>query len=561
MPLLDTYTGIWDLATASHLLRRAGFGGSRAERDAVAAITLSNAVEELVNFQSTDPYLDGPTQGTGVFYGAPFVDLPTAEPTDPQDEFYWATLDLYHTRNFEWASDMRNHWLYRMRYSSQPFQEQLALFLHDHAPSGLSKVRDTIPFRVTLGNDGDPDDLLPQGEVQECTSGTLPYDPSRRHTMAMQALLDQTNLYRTEGINSFEDFLLSIIRDPAMLVYLDNFLNVKGRPQENLAREMMELFSLGVGNYSELDIFEIAKSITGEGFPDFTCENDYDASSGFVSGNHEPGNKTVFGQTVSEDMTGLETVEVVNLIVNKNHGLNPPYDHLPVVAVHMSWKILTWFVHSEIQLSPPDPIVLELADYMVGNDNGVYPQRRYPYDFKATFGKLFRSEFFYDFANRNNLYKTPADFVVGAMKSTEAAEQNYTIQAACVGMGMTLYEPPNVAGWLHDKNWLSSTALIARYNFADELGQHLQLDWSLFAGNPAWIDALPVAYNDHAGMIPLIGDLLFHEPLTTEETTTLTTFLDDLPISDISGWNEGQKRRKIGSLVHVMMTMPAYQLK
>jgi hypothetical protein len=77
----------------------------------------------------------------------------------------------------------------------------------------------------------------------------------------------------------------------------------------------------------------------------------------------------------------------------------------------------------------------------------------------------------------------------------------------------------------------------------------------------AWLDALAVTYDDHEGMITLIGDLLFHDTLTTEEITTLTSFLNDLPVSDISGDTAAQKQRKIGSLVHVMMTMPAYQLK
>jgi hypothetical protein len=319
MPLLDAYTGSWDVAEASHLLRRAGFGGSRAEREALAAITISDAVEYLVDFQSTDPYLDGPTQGAGPFFGAPFVDLPTIEPLreDYENDVFYALRDLFQVNRPSNSYDLRRHRLYRMRYSTQPFQEQLALFLHDHAPSGVEKIQNTIPFEVTLGNDGDPGGLLPKGWVQVCASGTLPYEPARRRFMAIQMLLDQSDLYRTEGINSFENLLLSIVRDPAMLVYLDNFLNVKGKPQENLAREVMELFSLGVGNYSELDVFEVARCITGEGFPFLSCSNDYDATSGFVPSNHETGNKTVFGQTVTEDMTGQETADVVNLIVTR----------------------------------------------------------------------------------------------------------------------------------------------------------------------------------------------------------------------------------------------------
>ena len=561
MALLDLYTGSWTNAEASHLLRRAGFGGSASDRQGLAAMTLSDAVASLVDIQSTDPFLDGPTQGNGPVFGAPFVDMPTTPPLEGDPDFF-ALNDLFDINNIRYPDHLRAHWLYRMQYSSQPFQEQLALFLHDHAPSGAEKIATTIPFEVTFGNDGDPGGLLPPGVFQPCTSGTLPYDFARQYTMAAQLLLDQCNLYRAEGCNSFETLLLSIVRDSGMLVYLDNYLNVKGKPQENLAREMMELFSLGVGNYSELDIFEVAKCITGESFPNFFCSTDYDTTSGFIAGNHETGNKTVFGQTIFENMIGQETADVVNLIVNKNQGLAFPYDHLPVTAVHMSWKILTWFVDHDVQLSPPDPIVLELADYMIGDDAGTYPARRYPYDFKATFGKLFRSTYFYDANNRFNMYKTPADYVVGALKALEANEFSIVMQDACVKMGMAMYEPPNVAGWLHGKNWLSSTALIARYNFADRLGWVLGIDsLTPYTNNTIWLDALPVTYDDDAGMISLIGDLLFHEPLTSEEINTLTAFLLGVPTGDITGWFIGIKRRKIGSLVNVMMTMPAYQLK
>jgi hypothetical protein len=560
MALLDQYTGSWTNAEASHLLRRAGFGGSPSDRQALASMTMANAVASLVDFQSTDPYLDGPSQSNGAEHGAPFIDLPTTPP-DEQDSNFASLRDLYEINTHVYGPRLRGYWLYRMRYSTQPFQEQMALLLHDHAPCGGEKIGNTIPAVVKLGNDGNP----PPGVNQPCTSGTLPYDPLRQHTMAVEILANENDLYRTQGTNSFEDLLLSIVTGPAMLIYLDNFLNVKGKPQENLGREMMELFSLGVGNYSELDVFEVTRCITGNSFPDFSCATDYDTTSGFIAANHETGDKTVFGQTVAEDMTGQETIDVVNLIVNKNQGLDFPYDHLPVVAVHMSWKILTWFVDQDIQLSPPDPIVLELADYMIDDDAGTFPDRRYPYDFKATLGKLFRSVHFYDVANRLNMYKTPCDYVVGALKSLEAAEFTSfdgmgkgALEEVCRNMGMNLFEPPDVSGWLHGKSWLSSTALIARYNFANQIGQVVLQS---YPKSVAWLDALAVTYDDHEGMITLIGDLLFHDTLTTEEITTLTSFLNDLPVSDISGDTAAQKQRKIGSLVHVMMTMPAYQLK
>lgn len=564
MPLLDQYAGTWGDAEVSHLLGRTAFGASKSDRTAYGAMTLADAVAALVDFPAADSYLDGATAGGGAVHGAPFIDLPTVAPAENDPNFV-ALRDLYEVNTHQFENRLRGHWLYRMRYSAEPFREQIALFLHDHAPSGIEKIQDTIPNSVNLGNDGDPGGLLPMGETQPCTSGTLPYDPYRQHGMAVASLYDQCNLYRTEGVNNFESLLLALARSSAMLIYLDNYLNIKGKPQENFAREVLELFSLGVGNYSELDIFQIAKCVTGESFLNFSCPNDYDTTSGFIAGYHEPGNKTVFGQTVTEDMTGQETVNVVNLIVNKNMGLDPPYSHLPATAVHIAWKMVTWFVDYDASLNPPDPLVLELADYLIGDDASAYPSRRYPYDVKAALGKLFRSQVFYDSANRLNMYKNPADFTIGALKALDA---NELMSLSGVGegamekmvrdMGMRLYEPPDVSGWLHGKSWLSSSALIARYNFANQVDT-----WMLqyYSSGQAWLDALPPAYDDHAGMISHITDLLLPQGVTAAETTELTNFLNGLPVGDISGNQTLQKRRKIASLVHVILTMPAYQLK
>lgn len=564
MALLDAYAGAWTEAEASHLLRRAGFGGSKANRQALAGMTMANAVASLVNIAATDPYLDGPNIGGGAYHGAPFANLPVAPP-DPQDPDALALQDLFEIRSALVGPWLRGNMFYRMRYSSQPFQEQLALFFHDHAPSGIAKVQDNITTDVNNGNDGDPGGLLPPGEMQLCTGGPLQYDPYRQHKIAVAALRDQIDLYRRKGVDSFQDLLLSIVRNPAMLGYLDNFLNVKGKPQENLARELMELFSLGVGNYSELDIFQIAKCLTGESFPHFTCEEDFDTSSGFISAIHEPGTKTVFGVSVPFNNAGQETVTVINLIATKNAGLAAPYNTVPRMAVYMAWKLATWFVNHDIALNPPAPIVLELAQYLAGSDGTAYPNRRYAYDIKATLGRLFRSQYFYDASNRFAMYKTPPDFIVGALKALEAADfmssdgvGRGTLGRAGERMGMQLLEPPDVSGWLHGKQWLGSSALVARYNFANQVGQTVL---QLYPDSQVWVDALPVTVNDHAGMVTLLCDRLLHKAATVDESNTLLNFLSALPVGDLGGNTVLIKRRKIGGLVHLIMTMPAFQLK
>jgi len=169
MALLDPYAGAWTESEASHLLRRAGFGGSKADRQSLAAMTMADAVASLVDIVPTDPYLDGPAQGGGSYHGAPSADLPATEPNQ-QDPDFLAQRDLYEVGSAEYGPWLRGNWFYRMRYSSQPFQEQLALLLHDHAPTGLSKLQDNIPNVVNNGNDGDPGGLLPPAQCVLCTS-------------------------------------------------------------------------------------------------------------------------------------------------------------------------------------------------------------------------------------------------------------------------------------------------------------------------------------------------------------------------------------------------------
>jgi hypothetical protein len=571
MGVFDQYAGSWTNSEASHLLRRAGFGGAASDRSSIAAMAVDTAVAQLVDIGATDTYLDqAGTAGTGD-YGSPFADLIDV-PVDPMNPTA-VEQDQILIKESIFGRGLAGNWLYRMRFSSEPFREQYTLFLHDHMPCDFQKISSTIPFVITYGNDGDPGGVLQPGQVQQCDIGMagVPPDQFRVHKYNTQALEDQLSLFRTTGLTKFNDLLLGIARDAAMLIYLDNYLNVAGRPQENMARELMELFSLGVGNYSENDIQQIAKCVTGESFPFFACANNWDPTPGFISGLHEPGDKTVFGQNVSFDGTGQETVDVINLIMAKQSVAPdvsslappynvPPYTTLPATAVYMSWKLVEWFSNDNVSLDPPDPIVLELAAYMVGDDAGTYPNRRYPYDMKACIGKLLRSEYFYDTNNRYNKIKHPADFLIGSLNSLST----YDIFGYFTGLsdsmdslGMELFQPPNVAGWNHGVSWLSASAMLARFNYGYRLAHFLHGD-SIFGPN---LDAMPFTYDDHAGMIAHLGDLFFHETLTGDEITELMNFLAGVPVADIPANTVQQKRRKIRGLIHLMMSMPKYQLK
>jgi len=558
MALFDEYRvgidGPWTTAEAAHLWRRAGFGANPNELLGIAddgtQAALRAAVDQLVQFAPQDPWLDQPASGAPGGYGDPIADLPDDE------------SDLGRVKNPSDLVSLIGHWLYRMRYTTQPLQEKLCLFLHDHFVSEWAKIVPLIDPAVIAGNDGS----FP--EQQECMGGTLGVDLLRANRIAAAMMLDQNYLLRRNGADSFRQLLIDVTRDPAMLFYLDNIINQKGRAQENYARELMELFSMGVGNYSEQDVREVAKCLTGETLPNFVCEKDWDYRWEFDPAIHEPGDKSVFGKTVTEDFTGQETVRVIDLILAERAkspsvaDLAPPYNTLPAPAVYMSWKLLTWFVNNDIPLDPPAPAVLELADYMRGTDNQPYPQRRFAYDFRAVLRKIFLSQYFYSEENRLTHYKNPAEFVTNLLRQGEFADlfaTQFGPGTQMTLMGMILFNPPNVSGWNHGRAWITSGSLVSRYNYAAYL-----MD-IIFQGDSAdaRIDSLLAA---NGGPIPTVdsndaiidyyASRLLPAPPTSEERVLLQNFLGSIVV----GNDTVRFRQKVRGLIHVLMSMPVAQL-
>ncbi len=547
--------GPWADAEAAHLFRRAAFGATPSQRaQAVAGGTqqdLEAAVDALVNFLPEDPWLDAPAGSTPGNIGDPIADIPEDAPHA-------------RIRTLEGAVAVLEHWLYRMRYTSQPLQEQLTLLLHDHMPSSVEKIVNTLPNAINEGNDGS------RPLRQPCSGGTLTPDTFNTLNMSLDLLVQQNYLYRTKGAGSLRDLVIDVARDPGMLLYLDNALNLAGRPQENFAREVMELFTMGEGNYSEKDIQEIAKCLTGETLPYLTCEDDWQPIYEFAPDYHEPGNKLVFGQTIFYDDAGGETIQVIDLILNKVSlnppaaPLPPPYNDLPAAAVYMSWKLLTWFVAHDIKLLPePDPLVLELANYMRGSDGAPYPARQYPYDMRASLRRLFLSQAFFDPANRFAMYKNPADYMTSALRLLEIDDffgnGLFTPVYSLVEMGMQLFNPPTVAGWDHGKAWMNSGTVFARNNYANKIAHGIlvfqagapYLD-SLLAANGGTIDG----FNDHDGMIEHFRSRLIQDALSEEERTTLVSFLEG-----VEGFGVFQYYEKVRGAAHLMLTMPKFQLK
>ena len=357
---------------AAHLLWRAGFGGTWEDIQSLAARGLSQAVDSLVNFPSSTDLAPS------------FITLPEADSgagkTRKHDER-------------EKIDSLRFWWLNRMVNTARPLEEKLTLFWHGHfATSFEDKIEAANP------------------------------------------MWRQNQMFRRLALGPFPTLLSALIRDPAMLVFLDNAESVKDRPNENFARELMELHSLGVGNYTENDVKAAAHSLTGFGV------NREKWTFQFRPDDHDPGDKTYLGQT--GDWSGDD---VVRIICDQ-----------PACAAFIGRKLFEFFVYER-----PDPALLDETAALL---------RASGYDFRKFFTVLFSSQLFYSARARDSVVKSPVVLTVGALKSMRVqVPAGDLLGDALRDMGQNLFFPPDVNGWAGGASWINSNMLLVRYNFANYL--------------------------------------------------------------------------------------------
>ena len=253
-PLAPLPAANWNKSKVAHLLDRAGFGGTPAEIAELAALPPQQVVSRLVNFQRV-------TQDARLhdFQVQPYVAPPK---TDKQTKYQRNAQVFYGSVSFDGRQmeAARDWWLERMLLSKRPLEEKLTLFWHGH---------------LTTSNTG---------------------------VYMSSALIRQNQLFRRHAAGNVGELILAVSKDPAMLRYLNNNANVKGRPNENYARELMELFTLGEGNYTEEDIKQAARALTG-----WTATGD--GAFLFRKNQHDSGQKTFLTQTGNFD--GTDIVEII----------------------------------------------------------------------------------------------------------------------------------------------------------------------------------------------------------------------------------------------------------
>ncbi|MEO5564845.1 MAG: DUF1800 domain-containing protein [Chitinophagaceae bacterium] len=413
---LTPYSGPWTRNEVQHLLKRIMFGSTKTDIDYFAARTMDQAVTELLN--PTAPLPSPPLNDyaedvadPGVAAGATWVNTPSA--VDDINEARRESFKRW------WAGSLLNQ--------DRSIREKITLFWADH-------------FGTETGVIG----------LSHFTY---------RHN----------NLLRTDGLGNFKTLVKNVTTDPGMLIYLNGNLNSSSAPDENYARELFELFTLGKGPtvaYTEDDVRKAARVLTGWRISPTTTLTTFDPV------NHDSGNKqfsSYFGGTTVNGQAGangaLETDDLINMIFSKDE-----------VSKYICRSIYRWFIYYTLDAASEANVIEPLAAIL----------RTSNYDIKPVLSALFKSEHFFDVLNQGCLIKSPADQVIGCMREFKVifppVATEYTDTYNMWGyirnwmntMGQDIGDPPNVSGWpayyqepAFHEIWINHDTLPKRNQFTD----------------------------------------------------------------------------------------------
>ena len=398
----------WSYDRAEHLLGRAGFSGTPEEIQKLADMTPGQAVRSLVYYDSISNDRLQPFVHSG-FWDETLMRFPPSRPaaTDlgikhgesmgvrvkpdhvnrhvqPVSDrfFYWLRATRLETRRVGYW------WAERMLDTNRPLEEKMALFWHGHFATAENKVRD---YRKMLG---------------------------------------QIDMFERHATGNFGDLVVAVAKDPGMLYYLDAGVNVKGAANENFAREVMELFTMGVGNYTEQDVREAARAFTGWNFEnlDFVVN----------TAQHDDGPKTFLGRTGNFD-----GVDVLSIILEQ-----------PVTAEYIAAKIYRFLVREDLS-----PALKTQLGAILRDSN---------YELRPLLRTLLLSRDFYSEASYGAHIKGPVEYVVTMLKQLGAEDVPGVpdFNRTTIALGQHLLNPPSVAGWAQGKSWITPAFLQERGNVA-----------------------------------------------------------------------------------------------
>lgn len=384
----------WTAREAEHLLNRAGFGADHADVQAAVLLGREALIEALLEGLPTEPF----------FYEPPA--WPTREQMKELDEdAKRRARQAYNAAGRTLQQDFASWWLDQMVASDHPLRERMTLFWHGHFTSSFRDVRDAT------------------------------------------AIVEQNELLRRHALGNFGELLRAIVRDPAMVEFLDNNKNKKQKPNENLARELMELFTLGEGNYTERDVKQAARALTG-----WVRRRGEDAR--FLRNQHDKGKKTILGETDAFDLDGL-----VDLLLAQE-----------ACPRWIAGKLLAYFEGRP----PAEERLQSYADLLRAADYELAPFLR----------ELFSDPAFYADEVVGTRIASPVDYLVGSTRRLGARPPGRVLWLAACQIGECLMDPPNVKGWEGGRAWITTSTFLQRGNFAGMLLGVVDLE-DVLAEDPA----------------------------------------------------------------------------
>jgi hypothetical protein len=447
--------GPWDAHTASHLLRRSGFGAPNAAVDQAVAGGLADAVEDLFD--------DGEAQ--------------EAEFAETFQRISGSFAD------FGNIGELEAWWCYRMMKSETPLREKLTLFWHGHFATSVQKVEDAYLMHL------------------------------------------QNEKIRQRAWGSFPELVWAIATDPAMLVYLDGEANTKEHPNENFARELMELFTIGIGHYTERDVLEAARAFTG-------WQRLSQSQFQFSAELHDSGHKTFLGR-----QGRFKAQDIVDILMLQ-----------PATPRFIARKLLVFFACPE----PPEPVVDEAAD--------LFSRTRLNVEWFLR--DLFQSKFFYSPLCRRTRISSPAEFVIGTCRSLGVRMAADEISQNMAGMGLELYSPPNVKGWDGERKWIHSSSLAARTEFAQRVAE-LSSE-TAFGGNLDLNSVVAAEIVDPAKVVEVLVNHLLDGSLPDDAQREIATLL----VSNEQGGpmmmdqfrsDQGYRAQQVRAALGLILSLPEYQ--
>lgn len=467
----EPYTGPWGVRQAAHLYRRAGFGGSPEDVARAASAGMRAAVDAFVRFADAtslprQPQLvpDRPSPGQLKMFAG-------AAPAVTDTALLQARKELARAHRDNTIA-METWFLDRMIGSPAPLQEKMTLFWHGHFTSAYQKG---IPA---------------------------------------QALVDQNELFRANALGNLRDLTLAVSKDPAMLRYLDNAQNVKTHPNENYARELMELFTLGIGNYSETDVRESARAFTGWALDRSYAFRDFPAR-------HDDGSKTFLGQT--GNFTGEDIVKIIFA--------------QPAAGRFFAKKLLEFFVYSD-----PEPGLIDAVGALI---------RKNDFNLQPVMSTVMRSNLFFSDRAYRALVKSPVQFVVGSYQLFGIRQSDVLALGALRRMGQILFYPPNVKGWDGGAAWLNSQTVLTRENFASGLMAKM--------GAAAWLQQAMQPL-DPASVSRALTATILQDDVSPASRAQLAAYLDGTNAGALDALSGENAELRIRGAAYLTMAMPAYQL-